>query len=125
MGPRSIERGTPMGRVGLYRDERASMGPRSIDRGTIEGSLKDDAIPHASMGPRSIDRGTHDITFRHLDFSGLQWGRDQLIAELEAHCWVTGQVCRLQWGRDQLIAELGQIPGVRPYQLSFNGAAIN
>src|SRR5438477_435324 len=58
------------------------------------------------MGPRSADRGIfaknhcipHDIL--------LQWGRDQLIAEL-ACLWTCFQKrSRLQWGRDQLIAEL-------------------
>jgi len=39
-------------------------------------------------------------------FQKLQWGRDQLIAELipTAFIWLSGQ--QLQWGRDQLIAEL-------------------
>ena len=37
----------------------------------------------------------------------LQWGRDQLIAELPSQTWdVVSQPDVLQWGRDQLIAEL-------------------
>jgi len=37
---------------------------------------------------------------------GLQWGRDQLIAEIAPNQWTQVQINRLQWGRDQLIAEI-------------------
>ncbi len=42
----------------------------------------------------------------------LQWGRDQLIAELHLHKRILRVLARLQWGRDQLIAELriGEVP---------------
>ena len=36
----------------------------------------------------------------------LQWGRDQLIAELSSIPSSADGLCELQWGRDQLIAEL-------------------
>ena len=36
----------------------------------------------------------------------LQWGRDQLIAELSPECNLPKVTVKLQWGRDQLIAEL-------------------
>ena|ERR1019366_7814105 len=36
----------------------------------------------------------------------LQWGRDQLIAELGTGTLVLSAAAALQWGRDQLIAEL-------------------
>ena len=38
-------------------------------------------------------------------FLSLQWGRDQLIAELCLDCPTIIAAHRLQWGRDQLIAE--------------------
>ena len=37
----------------------------------------------------------------------LQWGRDQLIAELASVVYEFNEFTALQWGRDQLIAELG------------------
>ena len=36
----------------------------------------------------------------------LQWGRDQLIAEIVLWCGNARQGRSLQWGRDQLIAEI-------------------
>jgi len=36
----------------------------------------------------------------------LQWGRDQLIAELASSVRGAWEAGKLQWGRDQLIAEL-------------------
>jgi len=36
----------------------------------------------------------------------LQWGRDQLIAELLYLAAEAAREAMLQWGRDQLIAEL-------------------
>jgi len=41
-----------------------------------------------------------------LKVSRLQWGRDQLIAELSKPDDTPLPVALLQWGRDQLIAEL-------------------
>ena len=43
-------------------------------------------------------------------YSPLQWGRDQLIAELFARRRQPGLRLLLQWGRDQLIAELAAGP---------------
>src|ERR1035438_6742779 len=61
------------------------------------------------MGPRSIDRGiarsTRLIT---ICMAVLQWGRDQLIAELKQRIAELVGELTLQWGRDQLIAELKQ-----------------
>src|ERR1039458_2941269 len=83
------------------------------------------------MGPRSIDRGIALMVGGGGDQETLQWGRDQLIAELARsphhdhmgsrasmgprsidrgipRQHVAGdQGAVLQWGRDQLIAELG------------------
>src|SRR5262245_11294331 len=79
----------------------------------------------ASMGPRSDDRGKASIACRRSTRSGLQWGRDQMIAE--SRSTETRTVCDipLQWGRDQMIAE----SLIRPVFLDqttprFNGAAI-
>ena len=89
------------------------------------------------MGPRSADRGIPGVQ-QHIWSSsiGLQWGRDQLIAELirtrgrgkaaarasmgprsadrgiASTTPVARHLRRLQWGRDQLIAELGPLPVV-------------
>jgi len=58
------------------------MGPRSIDRGILATLIV--AVPalHASMGPRSIDRGIARLLDKVRLEAALQWGRDQLIAEL-------------------------------------------
>ena len=128
MGPRSIDRGTvslapmPVLKISLQwgRDQLiaeltpfpdttgvrrpASMGPRSIDRGTLCWRVTGPSLT-ASMGPRSIDRG---MRYGRTSWHGswLQWGRDQLIAELtDAFEERRGHV-GLQWGRDQLIAGL-------------------
>src|SRR5438477_28183 len=69
------------------------MGPRSADRG-ISAALAD--IPEAvlaSMGPRSADRGIASRYAKPTALLMLQWGRDQLIAELGL-CWLL--VCRLR-----------------------------
>ena len=58
-------------------------------------------------------------------FGQLQWGRDQLIAELFAAIAVAMIAARLQWGRDQLIAELCFQPPIHQSLKCFNGAAIN
>jgi len=44
----------------------------------------------------------------------LQWGRDQLIAELAELQALRKPAVVLQWGRDQLIAEFGGFELVRP-----------
>ena len=101
------------------------------------------------MGPRSIDRGIELRTAYHLAairlqwgrdqliaeldlldgdaeaIMGLQWGRDQLIAELTSATKTTTQILLLQWGRDQLIAELCLETLIQREESCFNGAAIN
>src|SRR5579884_3678127 len=82
------------------------MGPRSIDRGNgYATSGKRNGVT-ASMGPRSIDRGNTGGNWKTLQTLLLQWGRDQLIAEMEQLPLVASQPEALQWGRDQLIAEM-------------------
>ena len=58
------------------------------------------------MGPRSADRGIVIIIVPAVPRPWLQWGRDQLIAELCQTRTPTKPQAWLQWGRDQLIAEL-------------------
>ena len=105
MGPRSIDRG--IGRVTKTDDATnlASMGPRSIDRGIPNEPAANKEHYRASMGPRSIDRGISWGFYRRVFHVGLQWGRDQLIAEFEHRSEDTMPHSWLQWGRDQLIAE--------------------
>jgi len=77
------------------------------------------------MGPRSIDRGNKLSGSSSLRVDLLQWGRDQLIAEMRRLGGREVFHYRLQWGRDQLIAEMFA-RSFQSLQLScFNGAAIN
>ena len=63
------------------------MGPRSIDRGICPADMVLAQCILASMGPRSIDRGIWRVPVRpSVHGRGLQWGRDQLIAELMPAC---------------------------------------
>src|SRR5260370_1160210 len=85
---------------------QASMGPRSADRGNqLLGCGRN--ISAASMGPRSADRGNRKTTStRSAKRQPLQWGGDQLVAEMSARGWAMELHRKLQWGRDQLIAEI-------------------
>src|ERR1035441_4766155 len=82
MGPRSIDRGIERAVDGPGKTGRASMGPRSIDRGIRYTARTCTACTCASMGPRSIDRGIDAVLLHAGPLELLQWGRDQLIAEL-------------------------------------------
>ena len=62
------------------------------------------------MGPRSIDRGILVTGWTEVSRCTLQWGRDQLIAELKATTTPGTEFKMLQWGRDQLIAEFNSSP---------------
>src|ERR1017187_5841595 len=101
MGPRSIDRGIDAAALFELGRREASMGPRSIDRGILAARFAGQGLSEASMGPRSIDRGIEPSRLIASGFAPLQWGRDQLIAELQ---------CRFE------------PRGPKP---SFNGAAIN
>ncbi len=58
------------------------------------------------MGPRSADRGNSvELATEYTDVR-LQWGRDQLIAEMSQIGGPSRHTLKLQWGRDQLIAEM-------------------
>ena len=80
---------------------------------------------HASMGPRSTDRGIVVIETSAPFEIVLQWGRDQLIAELYNRWYDAVTGFWLQWGRDQLIAELSLMSAPPCSAPRFNGAAIN
>src|SRR5260370_37476510 len=101
------------------------MGPRSPDRENTDHGPKHPTRNPPSMGPRSADRGnvTHRSTAGGM--GALQWGRDQLIAEMDRRAWSACTRRRLQWGRDQLIAQIAIQRGVRGIALDFNGAAIS
>src|SRR5260370_11581749 len=68
---------------GMISLKTASMGPRSADRGIWRIQQALTVLDLASMGPRSADRGIN-VSSRFEVYSKLklQWGRDQLIAEL-------------------------------------------
>jgi len=55
----------------------------------------------------------------------LQWGRDQLIAEMSLRSMRCKLQHQLQWGRDQLIAEMRSKPSPGTAACGFNGAAIS
>ena len=82
------------------------MGPRSTDRGNRHQEMFTPPPQQASMGPRSTDRGNSPPRRICRSSSALQWGRDQLIAEIFAEQHGGGGRGGLQWGRDQLIAEM-------------------
>src|SRR5581483_893425 len=86
------------------------MGPRSDDRGNLDAVSSRAAARSASMGPRSDDRGNEGLCAEVRVVSELQWGRDQMIAEMITSSLSTTIGCRLQWGRDQMIAEMGLGP---------------
>ena len=105
------------------------MGPRSIDRGNVCGvQLSDWVINCASMGPRSIDRGNNvRAAVAALTATALQWGRDQLIAEMGRGQGFQRISVGLQWGRDQLIAEIRHrdTPGGVPALASMGPRSID
>ena len=101
------------------------MGPRSIDRG-IEAH---DSCPTCESGLQwgrdQLIAEFKEGLVNAQENAKLQWGRDQLIAELNGTVLRERKALLLQWGRDQLIAELGQAPAAARRSSCFNGAAIN
>src|SRR5579884_3049947 len=71
----------------------------------------------ASMGPRSNDRGNVVARSRTLQGRGLQWGRDQMIAEMTYWTGAPPGSALLQWGRDQMIAEISYREHVGDYRV--------
>ncbi len=93
----------------------ASMGPRSNDRGNPLLWLSRVVYSPASMGPRSNDRGNRVCRERARIIGLLQWGRDQMIAEIPCVFPVISPAfLPLQWGRDQMIAEMPMRKPVAP-----------
>ena len=83
MGPRPIGRGNPALPRILPQERPASMGPRPIGRGNHYSAKQCSRYRPASMGPRPIGRGNiiHSVIMRTGSLL-LQWGRDQLVAEI-------------------------------------------
>src|SRR5579884_2533860 len=54
----------------------------------------------------------------------LQWGRDQMIAEIATYLRTDHAHIGLQWGRDQMIAEMDFRGNRAVVGRGFNGAAI-
>ena len=131
MGPRPIGRGNHPRFADDITVRSASMGPRPIGRGNsaVYQTLAIENV--ASMGPRPIGRGNSLRPVLRSQTRRLQWGRDQLVAEISAwapeavagrcfngaatnwsrkfHHEVDGDGepgAALQWGRDQLVAEI-------------------
>src|SRR5579885_186308 len=125
MGPRSIDRGNEKLQEISGNVLLASMGPRSIDRGNEQLQEISGTVLLASMGPRSIDRGNVPGITQSMVCCPLQWGRDQLIAEMLTPPLAGPHSTSLQWGRDQLIAEIKTEALFRGDRSGFNGAAIN
>src|SRR5579884_3051006 len=82
MGPRSNDRGNTAYEKVKAHLGLASMGPRSNDRGNGRSHFDHRDPTMASMGPRSNDRGNGLPAVRSAGSSALQWGRDQMIAEI-------------------------------------------
>ncbi len=76
------------------------------------------------MGPRSNDRGNPAARPRVKVGEMLQWGRDQMIAEMRSQIAAMTGWKTLQWGRDQMIAEIAAPASRRFTPGCFNGAAI-
>src|SRR5260370_761753 len=60
------------------------------------------------MGPRSADRGNGANSGGGRGATRLQWGRDQLIAEMQVAKVALEPSSMLQWGLEQMIAEILQ-----------------
>ena len=104
----------------------ASMGPRPIGRGNTPIHHAHTTSDRASMGPRPIGRGNcfarHSFRQRSTGFNGAatNWSRKCLLP-----CVLGRYLTPLQWGRDQLVAEISQDPSERKSGRRFNGAATN
>ena len=105
MGPRSVERGKPIGIVSIEENARLQWGRVLLNAERVEQitfALRDiglqwgrvllNAESHAigkvtikialaSMGPRSVERGKSTATTRATPTTPLQWGRVLLNAE--------------------------------------------
>src|SRR5260370_149512 len=106
MGPRAAARGNKH-RANLQAGaEPASMGPRAAARGNGKGEPEQFQIGDASMGPRAAARGNIPSPCRTQSALRLQWGREQLLAEMRVVVEFVDAAQVLQWGREQLLAEI-------------------
>ena len=119
MGPRSADRGNDGMSGERFLRLSASMGPRSADRGNAEDREQRAIAILASMGPRSADRGNGPWALVWARTFELQWGRDQLIAEMPVEAAGSTPPGALQWGRDQLIAEMVLVAPMPAYSLTL------
>src|SRR5260370_36196460 len=108
MGPRSADRGNVGAVYLLFFLAKASMGPRSADRGNTRLAATAAIGQLASMGPRSADRGNLLLMTACAAKKVLQWGRDQLIAEISKHGGGKFPLYQLPWGRRPLIVGIWQ-----------------
>src|SRR5258708_4065095 len=58
------------------------------------------------MGPRAAARGNPGAKGERRYSASLQWGREQLLAEISSLKLPLGSHRMLQWGREQLLAEI-------------------
>ncbi len=86
------------------------MGPRSADRGNAAESSRELRVrQRLQWGRDQLIAEMRDTAMLYMLSIGLQWGRDQLIAEMTATgCRAASEDAVLQWGRDQLIAEMSR-----------------
>ena len=70
-------------------------------------------------------RKSRRMVFQTQKVPGLQWGRDQLVAEIARADLMSASIMSLQWGRDQLVAEMTILALLRHAEAGFNGAATN
>ena len=82
MGPRPDDRGNHSNTRRFSLAYIASMGPRPDDRGNTSVVAVDMIASVASMGPRPDDRGNIEKRVPAANGAVLQWGRDQMIAEI-------------------------------------------
>ena len=124
----------------------ASMGPRAVARGNGSNSSSPSGIRIASMGPRAVARGNVGSAAPTTALLPLQWGREQLLAEIPEQMCARRELSAsmgpravargngamtagsqtltsLQWGREQLLAEMRKRGRTDNEQKGFNGAA--
>src|SRR5260370_39893074 len=106
MGPRSADRGNVGAVYLLFFLAKASMGPRSADSVNLSGFGTKAIQRMLQWGREQLIAEIAHSQVLVLDSPRLQWGRDQLIAEIILEAWLKGWDHALQWGRDQLIAEI-------------------
>src|SRR5437016_661133 len=89
--------------------QSAASSTTSIKAVTFDGFAIFDARPVFALAERLFPGKGAELSnlWRTRQFEyALQWGRDQLIAEMFAHPFKADGNALLQWGRDQLIAEM-------------------